>query len=146
MLDTPSTPRQQVDAEHLKLLSIFHYVVAGMTGFFASIPIIHLVIGLLFIFAPQVFGPERNQPPVFIGWLIAVLAAGFILIGWSLAVLLALAGRFLGRRMHYNFCFVMACVECVFVPIGTVLGVFTLLVLVRASAKELFTPRPKPIL
>ena len=46
------------------------------------------------------------------------------------------------RRKHYTFCFVMACVECLSVPFGTVLGVFTILVLNRASVKELFNPKP----
>ena len=45
------------------------------------------------------------------------------------------------RRKHYTFCFVMACVECLSVPFGTMLGVFTILVLNRASVKELFNPR-----
>jgi hypothetical protein len=32
----------------------------------------------------------------------------------------------------------MAGVECLFMPVGTVLGVFTIIVLVRDSVKELF--------
>jgi len=32
----------------------------------------------------------------------------------------------------------MACIECLFMPFGTVLGVFTILVLVRESVKQLF--------
>jgi hypothetical protein len=48
------------------------------------------------------------------------------------------AGIFLGRRKHYTFCLVMGCIECVFFPFGTALGVFTILVLVRESVKQLF--------
>jgi len=33
---------------------------------------------------------------------------------------------------------VIAGIECLFMPFGTVLGVFTLVVLVRPSVKELF--------
>ncbi len=36
------------------------------------------------------------------------------------------------------FCFVMGCVECLFMPFGTVLGAFTILVLNRQSVKGLF--------
>ncbi len=32
----------------------------------------------------------------------------------------------------------MGGVECLFMPVGTVLGVFTIIVLVRDSVKELF--------
>ena len=37
------------DEEHLRLLSIFHFVVAGMTALFALFPIIHLLIGLAIV-------------------------------------------------------------------------------------------------
>jgi hypothetical protein len=41
-----------------------------------------------------------------------------------------------------RLCFAMAGVECIFMPFGTVLGVFTILVLNRQSVKELFAPKP----
>ena len=37
------------DQEHLRLLSIFYYVCAGLTALFACIPIIHLVLGLMMV-------------------------------------------------------------------------------------------------
>jgi hypothetical protein len=46
----------------------------------------------------------------------------------------------MAHRKHYTFCLVMAGVECLFMPFGTVLGVFTILVLNRQTVKELFTP------
>jgi hypothetical protein len=141
-METPApNPRQNADNEHLKLLSIFHYVVSGMVALFACIPIIHLVLGLFFILAPEKFGHGSQQPPAWIGWFFVVFASVLILVGWTLAVLVLMAGRFIARRKHYMFCFVMACVECIFMPFGTVLGVFTILVLNRASVKELFAPR-----
>jgi hypothetical protein len=39
------------DEEHLRLLSIFHYVVAGLAALFALFPIFHLILGLFMIFA-----------------------------------------------------------------------------------------------
>lgn len=126
------------DEEHLRLLSIFHYVCAGLIALFACIPIFHLVFGLLMIFRPEVFGPSRNQPPAFVGWVFAVLGGAFILMGWIFAGLLVRAGRCLARRRHYMFCFVIACIACVFMPFGTILGVFTLIVLIRPSVKNLF--------
>jgi hypothetical protein len=38
-----TTGLTQEDAEHLRLLSIFHYVVAGLQVLMASFPIIHLI-------------------------------------------------------------------------------------------------------
>jgi len=39
------------------------------------------------------------------------------------------------------FCFVVACIECLFMPFGTVLGAFTIIVLMRPSVKNLFAQR-----
>ncbi len=134
-------PQQILDNEHLKLLSIFHYVVSGMAAFFACIPIIHLVLGLFLILAPEKFGHGGNHPPAFLGWFFVVFVSIFILLGWVLAVLVLVAGRFIAPRKYYMFCFVMGCVECLFMPFGTVLGAFTILVLNRQSVKGLFNPR-----
>jgi hypothetical protein len=133
--------QQNTDSEHLKLLSIFHYVVGGMAAFFACIPILHLVIGLFLILAPEKFGHGSNQPPAFIGWFFVVFASIFILMGWTLAILILLAGRFIACRKYYPYCFIVACVECLFMPFGTVLGVFTILVLNRQSVKPFFDLR-----
>jgi hypothetical protein len=54
------------------------------------------------------------------------------------AIVVAFAGRSLSRRNHYWFAFVVACVECIFVPFGTILRVFTIIVLSRESVKTLF--------
>lgn len=131
------------DVEHLRLLSIFHYVCAGLAALFALFPVFHLVFGLVMLFAPQVFGPANNQPPQIIGLLFVIFAGAFMVMGWTFAALLALAGRSLARRKRYTFCLVMAGLACMFMPFGTVLGVFTIFVLVRPSVKLLFAP-PRP--
>ena len=142
-METPSpNPQQNTDNEHLKLLCIFHYVVSGMAALFACFPIIQLVFGLFFILAPEKFGHGSQQPPALIGWFFVVFASVFILLGWTFAALLLIVGRFLARRKHYTFCFVAVCVACLFMPFGTVLGVFAILVLNRQSVKGLFNPRP----
>src|SRR6266446_118091 len=127
MIEPPPNQQQRTDNEHLRLLTIFHYVVSGMTAFFACFPIFHLVIGLFMILAPEKMGAGNQHPPVFIGWFFVVIAACFIVAGWAFATLVLIAGRSLARRKRYMLCFVMACVECLLMPFGTVLGVFTLL-------------------
>ena len=125
----------QQDLEHLKLLSIFHYVDAGMTAFFACIPFIHLFVGLAL--ATGAF-PDTDPGARTMGVVIMVIAGLIILAGWTLAALIAFAGRSLQTRKRYTYCLVMAGVNCIVIPIGTVLGVFTIIVLTRASVKALF--------
>jgi hypothetical protein len=128
------------DEEHLRLLSIFHYVVAGLAGLFALFPIIHLIVGLFLVFFASHLKDSNGQPaPVFIGWIFVILASTFIIFGMILASLVLTAGRFLAKRKHYTFCLVMAGVECIFMPFGTVLGVFTIIVLTRESVKRGFS-------
>ena len=126
------------DEDQLKLLSIFHYVVAALAGVFASFPIIHLTLGLLFIFCPNEFATKGEPPPAILGWIFVGFASVFILLGWTFAAFVFAAGRCLAKRRRYLFCLVMGGVECLFMPFGTVLGVFTILVLSRDSVKQLF--------
>src|SRR5271168_1642387 len=104
------------DEEHLKLLEIFHYVVAGVTALLACIPFIHLTVGLIFLLAPAKFAPGQGAPSAIVGWLFVVVASFMILCGWTLAILILTAGRFLAKRKHHTFCLVMAGVECIFMP------------------------------
>ena len=127
------------DEQNLRLLSIFHYVVAGLAALFACFPIFHLVMGLVIVFAPQTFDSKGGEmlPPL-IGWFFVAFAATFIVMGWIFAGCVLAAGRCLAKRKHYMFCLVMAGVECVFFPFGTVLGVFTLIMLTQEPVRQLF--------
>jgi hypothetical protein len=132
------------DEQHLRLLSIFHYVVGALIAFFACVPIIHLVIGILLLVAPQVLeGPHPRQQmppgmPVFMGVMFTVIPAILIVFGWCFAACVIVAGRSLARHRRYTFCLVMAGFLCFFMPFRTVLGVFTIIVLMRPSVKWLF--------
>ncbi len=123
------------DTQHLQLLSIFHYVVAGLAGCFSLLPIVHLMLGLGLVGGAW----ETDQIGARAMGCVFVAGAGlFILAGLTFAICLALAGWCLARRRHYTFCLVMAGVACMFMPFGTVLGVFGLIVLTRPSVRVLF--------
>ena len=129
------------DGEHLRLLSIFHYVVGGFMAFMACFPLIHVGIGLVFLLNPAILAKNQPQAPFpaeFFGLFFVVIGGAFVLAGWTLAAFVITAGRFLGRRKHHTFCIVVGAVSCAFFPFGTALGVFTLIVLLRPSVKELF--------
>lgn len=132
------------DGEHLQLLSIFHYILCGITALVACFPLIHLVIGLALLCMPPQAG--QQSPPPFLGWLFVGVASVLILAGWTLALFMFLAGRAIARRERHFFCVVVAGCECLMMPLGTVLGVFTIIVLMRPSVKMLFqTVRPPDI-
>jgi hypothetical protein len=126
------------DLDHLKLLSIFHYVAAGMAALVACIPFIHFFMGLALATGALGDADPEGRP---VGIFIMAIAALFIFLGWVFAALVAVAGRSLAQRKRYTYCLVMAGIECIFMPVGTVLGVFTIIVLMRDSVKELFGHR-----
>jgi hypothetical protein len=110
---------------------------------FSSIFIVHIVIGILMInggFASS--GP--NPPPPALGWLFVGLGSLAILFGWTFGILAIISGRFIRSRRHWMFSLVIAGLLCLSVPLGTVLGVFTLIVLLRDSVKSLYGLPPAP--
>jgi hypothetical protein len=80
------------------------------------------------------------MPPEFLGWIFALIGLVLFVIGIAMAILILIAGRSLSHRKAYSFALVVACIECLVVPFGTILGVFTIVVLSRASVKALFSP------
>jgi hypothetical protein len=128
------------DEEHLQLLAIFHYVVAGLAALFSFFPLLYTTVGAIFIFAARhgTAKPGEDLPPEFLGWIFAVLGALLFLIGIAMAVCILIAGRSLALRKRDSFVLVMACIECLFIPFGTILGVFTIVVLSRKSVRALF--------
>jgi len=128
------------DTEHLNLLAIFHYVVAGLAALFSFFPLLYTTVGVIFIFAARHGTAKSGEdlPPEFLGWIFAVLGALLFLIGIAMAICILIAGRSLALRKRYSFAFVMACIECLFIPFGTILGVFTIVVLSRESMRGLF--------
>ena len=127
------------DEEHLRLLTLFYYLYSGMVAIFACFPIIHLVIGVLMITNPGAFGSGNNAPPAFAGYLFAIVGGLFVLAGWFFAVCSFMVARSLARRRHYMFCLILSGVNCMFVPFGTAIGVFTIIVLLRPTVKALFS-------
>jgi hypothetical protein len=129
------------DQEHLRLLSIFHYILAGLLALFGCVPIIHLVMGVVFIAVGSDMPSHRGDPPpAVVGWIFVGIASALILSAWSVAACVMFAGRFLARRTRHTFCLAVAAVSCLFFPMGTVLGAFTLAVLLRPSVKARFGP------
>ena len=124
------------DREYVDILSIFHYVLAGLTALAGCVPIIHLSIGIAIV--SGVLEDHGQGPPVFVGWFFIAVAAFLMSLAWALAVCLLVVGRMLSCRKGYMFCLIVAGIECVFVPLGTILGVFTIIALMRPGVKRMF--------
>lgn len=123
------------DEEHLNLLSMFHYVVGGLTILGSCVFLIHVGMGIAMLSGALDDGKEA--PPRAVGWLFVGLGSAAILIGWTIGILMIIAGRKLCRRVSRTFCLVQ--------PLGTILGIFTLIVLTRDSVTKLFAENGQQI-
>ena len=139
-----STSRDQrtIDTQHLKLLSVLHYIGAG----FALLGVIFTVLHYL-MFSTMMSNPDffKDSPPgtpapqefwQIMRWFYAVCGAWLV----SSLVLNVLAGIYLRAKKHRTLCIVVAALNCLHVPLGTILGIFTIVVLARSSVREAFAP------
>ncbi|NNJ24936.1 hypothetical protein [Alienimonas chondri] len=125
------------DREHLRILSILHYVSAGMTA-------LGICAGGAWVAAVLTFaGAGAGEQGVF--WLVAVVGAVAVLLNLAIVIAQTLAGRNLHRLRGRTFCLVVAAIECLNVPFGTLVGVFTIVVLSRPTVRAAFEANePKP--
>jgi hypothetical protein len=142
MPDIPPEERQRiVDEEHLRLLTIGHYIAGGLYIAFASMFVFHLIF-LVFLSAnPDVFTPpgKQVQPmPENVIYAMTVAVGFFVALGWTIGGLTIYAGRCIRNRAHRTFTIVMAAVNLLLIPIGTILGVFTLMVVTRESVRRMY--------
>ncbi len=147
MLDTS---RQRIlDEEHLRLLRICYFIMAGTAGFALLFGTLYLAMGLFFAASfSSLPHTAPNAPPAFMGWIFVAIGGFIVVLAGSGATLCLLTGRALGRRQSRTLCFITAGLCCLQIPFGTALGIFTFIVLGRPSVQALFftpgLPAPAP--
>lgn len=139
------------DAEHLRLLSIFHYVGAGLACLALAFLAVHGLF-MITVFSRVEPAEAMPLPPLlFFGVFYAVVG----LFHLASVVLNLLAARYLRQCRRRTFVMVVAGLNCLHMPLGTALGVFTLVVLSResvvrafagghAGSQDLAAPPPEP--
>lgn len=128
------------DLDNLKLLSIFHYVLAGLCIFPLLYGLFYVVIGIFFgaMIASSPNSNDNGPPAVLFGGIFVLIGAVIAIIALVIGLLFVKTGRNLSKQQSYTFCFVVSCISCLFVPFGTILGIFTIIVLSKDSVKAIF--------
>jgi hypothetical protein len=133
-MDTQS----EIASHDLKLLAIGHYVQGGITAFYSLLLLGYFsLMGTLFakLGADQSAG---RLPPGFGAILSAVFGVLFLLCAlYTLCIFLA--AYWLRHHRNMLFIQIVSGFNCLVVPYGTLLGVFTLIVLSRPTARLFFT-------
>ncbi len=130
--------------DNLRLLAIFHFIYAGLVFIGSMVPILWLLVASFWW--PELAGEARREPGMMPALATGTLGLTFVSIGvlvaWTWAGVLVAAGRSLLATRRHTFCLVVAAVACLFMPLGTLLGVVTLVVLNGQEVRGLFD-RPR---
>jgi len=149
----PQPPSYQMmeDASHLRMLAIGYYVYAGLTALFSFLALIYMAIGGAMMAgkipmgpkgAPGTTPPGAPMPENWMGGFFFGFGLLFFVIIIALAVASLMTARWISARKHPVFCMIIGALACMNVPLGTLLGVFTFVVLLRPSVQQLFRAGP----
>jgi len=138
MSELPPIYRDQrkVDDSHLKLLCIFHFIFAGLAFMGILFLLVHFTIFHAFLENPKFSQNQKGLPPA---EFFAIFKWFYLIFGSWLSISIVLnviSAFFLRMRKHRIFSLVVAGINCIHVPFGTVLGVFTIIVLMQESIQE----------
>lgn len=127
--------------EHdLKLLSIGYYIQAGIVGFYSLMMLAYMSFIGTILTAVARDAQQHGRPaiPPGIISLVSVIAAIALILCVAYAVCHFLAGYWIRRHRNWVFVYVVAALACLGIPYGTVLGIFTFMVMQRSAAQRLF--------
>lgn len=129
-----------IDAEHLRLLALFHYISGALTSAFSLFFGVWMVfMAAMFAFMPPFpAGAGAPAPPQGPPLLVFAAFGVFFVLGLAYGVLEIVSGRFISLRRRRVFTLVVAVPRLLLIPYGMILSIFTLLVLERPSVKQLY--------
>ncbi|HEY9249604.1 MAG TPA: hypothetical protein VIO38_10745 [Rariglobus sp.] len=145
----PALPGQRdqrsVDAGHLDLLAIFHFVLTGLSLLGLGFLSLHWLMMHTVLENPAIWENAKTPPPpkeflamfkwfyLFMGLVTGVMGAGNLISGFCIR-----------RRRGRTFTLVVGGLDCLMIPFGTALGIFTIIVLSRDSVRETYEAAANP--
>lgn len=142
MPELPPLMRDQrkIDADHLRLLHVFHFVLAGFAVIGIGFLLLHYTFIQVLIGNPELWKSQRGGSPPsaqilpILKWF--YLFVGMVILTGGIGNLIS--GLFIRGRRCRTFSLIMAGYNCIQFPFGTLLGVFTFVILLRDSVKEIY--------
>lgn len=133
------------DESHLHLLSVFHFVMGGIYTLGIGFVGMHFFFMRMIMMMPQspraspsIGIPASPPPPVMPPEIMNIMIVFYIVAGLlitGMATMNIFSGIWIRKRIQHSLTFVVAAINCAFFPFGTVLGVFTIIVLSRMNVK-----------
>ena len=122
----------------LKILSVFHLTLAGLTALFSCLSLIQFLLGLMLVTSAGAIGSPDDIPMSIFGLMFIVGSNLSVLIGWTLAICVFIAASQISKARCRAYCLIIAAIECVLVPLGPIIGIVTIIILLNKKTKSLF--------
>jgi hypothetical protein len=133
---------ERTNTEHLNLLSIFYFVFGGLSLFGAFILLIYILIfGLIFSNHTIQESIQSQSGGEVVGSVFGIISVVFIVIFifiLTVGILQIIAGFKLRKKRSKGLIMLVAILELLSFPLGTTLGVFTIIIISRSSVAAMF--------
>jgi hypothetical protein len=86
---------------------------------------------------------DTFSPFTFLSIMFILLPIGIVVIGWMFAIAVVLNGYYIKNRRWHIYCLVVSGVESIFMPFGTILGIFSIVLLTKPEIRVLFDQENK---
>jgi hypothetical protein len=123
---------------NLRLLEILHYVYGGIEALGALVVFIIFNVVGAFMSSDFVAQESGDAAPAIVGGAMTGVGWGLSLFILFFAIVNFISARNIARRKGRTFSMVVAGIDCLSFPIGTALGVFTLIELSKDDVKQLY--------
>lgn len=128
---------------NLRTLEILHYVYGAFEILCAVLVFFFFKSMGMFLQSDFVADESNGDPaPAIVGGVVSTIGwaiSGFVLF---FGILNIISGRNIGLRRSRTFSMVMAGIDCLNLPLGTPLGIFTLIELSKEDVKQLYAGNP----
>ena len=130
--------RRRTDLEQLKVLSVFHFVGVGLAALGLVMVYVHYTFFNQMLSNPNLWKGAANPPtPEMFAPMRWMYGFGAAIVAGT-GVLNFCAARWLRAKKNHLFTIGVAIANCCWFPLGTALGVFTIIVLARESTQALY--------
>ncbi|MCD6587867.1 MAG: hypothetical protein J7K88_04895 [Candidatus Fermentibacteraceae bacterium] len=125
------------NGDMISLVSIFHFVLGGLQMLFSLIGLVYVAIGAMMA-SGAMESTKGNPPPPELGWIFGGVGVVFVLVFITIGFLTIRTGINIRRRRRRTFCMVIDSILCLMVPLGTIVGIFGLVLLTKPETAEEF--------
>ena len=136
-VETAALTHDSHRASQLRWLAVGWFCSGTAIGLFACLPSYHVMMAAAFLMAPRM-GADRERRAEFMGEFNGPGAVGLLLTVIIVSRLVFYTCQSISTRKNYRFVQIMAILALLIPPIGTGLGIATLLLIRRPEVRKAF--------